>query len=215
MQMKRRGIFAALAAAGSAGVGAGLRPDLVAGLVPDLVTGGGLGAKPVRTGVNARIPDIQLVTHEGKPVRFYSDLVAGKVVLINAMFAGCGDTCPLVMANLLRVQEMLGSRIGHDIFMYSFTLFPETETPEILADFARHYEVGPGWNFLTGARADIEQLRVALGFYSSDPEYDVIADTHTGTLRYGNERRNRWSGCPALSTPEFIVKEVTETIAVG
>jgi protein SCO1 len=198
MTMNRRLMFAAaVAAAGGVGLGAATwRP-------------------PERTGVNGRIPDVDLVTHEGKPVRFYSDLVAGKVVLINAMFAGCGDTCPLVMANLLRVQEMLGSRVGSDIFMYSFTLFPETETPEILADFAKHYDVGPGWQFLTGAKENIEQLRIGLGFYSNDPEFDVIADTHTGTLRYGNERRNRWSGSPALATPESIVKEVTQTIAVG
>jgi protein SCO1 len=215
--MKRRVLFAAAAAAGGAGLGAGLGSDRVAGLIPNLASGLGAHIWPQapRTGVNGRIPDVELVTHEGKPVRFYADLVAGKVVLVNAMFAGCGDTCPLVMANLLRVQEMLGSRVGQDIFMYSFTLFPEVETPEILADYAKRYGVGPGWTFLTGNKHDIEQLRVGIGFYSSDPEFDVIADTHTGTLRYGNERRNRWSGCPALSTPEFITKEVTETIAVG
>jgi protein SCO1/2 len=195
--MNRRLLCAALATAGGAGIAASLWRD------------------PAPQGFTAAIPDVELVTHEGKSVRFRSDLVAGKVVLINAMFAGCGETCPLVTANLLRVQELLGERVGRDIFMYSFTLWPELETPEILADYARAHGVGPGWLFLTGSKPDLERLRVSLGFYSNDPDFDVLAETHTGTLRYGNARRDRWSGCPALIRPESIVKEVTETIAVG
>src|SRR6202166_2488042 len=51
------------------------------------------------------LPNIPLVTHEGKEVRFYDDLVKGKVVTLNFFYALCGDVCPLVTANLVEVQK--------------------------------------------------------------------------------------------------------------
>jgi protein SCO1/2 len=36
-----------------------------------------------------RFPNVVLKTHEGKTVRFYDDLLKGKIVLINFMYATC------------------------------------------------------------------------------------------------------------------------------
>jgi hypothetical protein len=36
-----------------------------------------------------RFPNLVLRTHEGKTVRFYDDLLKGKIVLINFMYADC------------------------------------------------------------------------------------------------------------------------------
>lgn len=36
-----------------------------------------------------RFPNLVLKTHEGKTVRFYDDLLAGKIVMINFMYADC------------------------------------------------------------------------------------------------------------------------------
>ena len=33
--------------------------------------------------------------------------------------------------NLVRVQTLLGARVGEDIFMYSITIRPEQDTPPI------------------------------------------------------------------------------------
>ena len=68
---------------------------------------------------------------------------------------------------------------------------------------------GPGWKFLTGRPDDIERLRRAMGFASADPDYDLILDNHTGLLRYGNERLDRWAGTAGLGRPAWIVKAVT------
>ena len=38
-------------------------------------------------------PDVPLVTHEGRRVRFYSDLLQGKIVLLNLMYADCTASC--------------------------------------------------------------------------------------------------------------------------
>lgn len=89
-------------------------------------------------------PNVTLTTHEGKKVRFYDDLLKDKIVLINFMYVKCDGTCPSTTANLLRVQKMLGGRVGRDIFMYSITLKPEEDTPEVLSRYARAYKTEPG-----------------------------------------------------------------------
>src|ERR1043165_874415 len=77
-------------------------------------------------------PNFELTTHQGRKVRFYDDLIKDKIVVINFMYAQCEGICPGITANLLRVQKILGDRIGRDIFMYSITLKPEEDSPKDL-----------------------------------------------------------------------------------
>jgi hypothetical protein len=43
----------------------------------------------------------------------------------------------------------------------------------------------------------------------------VVADEHTGLLRYGNDAIDRWSACPAAGRPEWIVKAITTALTVA
>jgi protein SCO1 len=154
-------------------------------------------------------PNVTLRTHENKRVLFYDDLIAGKFVLVNFMYAGCGEICPGMTANLVEVQRRLGERVGRDIFMYSITLQPELDTPAILKDYAETFQVASGWLFLRAQdSADTTLLRRRLGFRDPDPILDARLDTHVGLLRFGNEKINRWAGCPALSDPDEIAREI-------
>jgi protein SCO1 len=153
-------------------------------------------------------PNVTLRTHEDKTVRFYDDLIAGKFVIINFMYTGCGDICPGMTANLAEVQRLLGERVGRDIFMYSITLQPELDTPEILKGYAETFGVQPGWLFLTGERTDIATLRRKLGFVDPDPLLDGDLEQHIGIVKFGIERLDRWAGCPALTAPEQIVRSI-------
>lgn len=153
-------------------------------------------------------PNVTLTTHEGKKVKFYDDLLKDKIVLINFMYVKCEGTCPGTTANLVKVQKLLGDRLGKDIFMYSITLKPEEDTPEKLAAYARAYKVGPGWQFLTGDPKDVELLRQKLGFIDRDPVRDANKSNHVAMLRWGNEPHTLWAGCPASLAPAKIVKEI-------
>ncbi len=153
-------------------------------------------------------PNVPLVTHEGKKVKFYDDLVKDKIVIFNFMYAKCEGICPGIMMNLVRVQKMLGPRVGRDIFMYSITLKPEVDTPLVLKQYAQMHHAGPGWTFLTGKPADIELLRVKQGFTNPDPVLDADKSQHIGMVRFGNEPMQWWAGCPGLANPNFIVKEI-------
>jgi protein SCO1 len=154
-------------------------------------------------------PNVTLTTHEGKRVKFYDDLLKDKIVIINFMYVKCQGICPGTTANLVKVQKLLGNRVGKDIFMYSITLKPEEDTPEKLAAYAKAYKVGPGWQFLTGNPQDVELLRQKLGFIDRDPVRDANKSNHIGMLRWGNEPHTLWAGCPGSLAPGKIVKEIS------
>lgn len=154
------------------------------------------------------LPNLELVTHDGRRVRFYDDLVKDKKVVINFMYAECEGICSPVTANLVQVQKMLGDRVGREIFFYSITLKPDEDTPAELQRYAQMHRVGPGWLFLTGQPADIELLRRALGFAFSDPAEDADKSNHTGMVRYGIEAEMRWGACPGMATPGHILRSI-------
>ncbi len=155
------------------------------------------------------LPDLPVVTHEGKRVRFYSDLIEGKIVLINFMYSTCKGICPGMTTNLKDVYRALGDRVGRDVFMYSITLQPEKDTAERLRSYVKARGIGDGWYFLTGEAFDLDQIRKRLGFYDPNPEVDEDRTQHTGMLRVGNDARQRWTMCPALAEPSAIVRSVS------
>jgi len=153
-------------------------------------------------------PNVALTTHEGKKVRFYDDLIKDKIVTINFMYADCEGVCPGITANLVKVQRALGERVGRDIFMYSITLKPEHDSPDVLKEYAEMHRAKPGWSFLTGDPKDIETLRRKLGFTNPDPKLDADSSQHIGMVRYGNEPLQQWAACPGLANPSWIVESI-------
>lgn len=154
------------------------------------------------------LPNVSLMAHTGARLRFYDDLVKNKKVIINFMYVKCTGICVPVTRNLVRVQKLLGDRVGRDIFMYSITLEPAEDSAGDLRDFAERHRVGTGWLFLTGSPPDVEHLRRALGFTDPDPVEDADTSNHIGMLRYGVEPLTRWAACPGMANPEHIVRSI-------
>ncbi|HEY6612371.1 MAG TPA: SCO family protein, partial [Pseudomonas sp.] len=72
------------------------------GPVAQAVAGGGtLDARSYFT-------DTELLNQDGETVRFYSDVLAGRVVLLNVIFTSCEDACPLITRKLTEVRKALG-----------------------------------------------------------------------------------------------------------
>jgi protein SCO1 len=176
---------------------------------------GGVSVGPadrVATIRERNLVNVALTTHEGRSVRFYDDLVKGKVVAINFMFTTCGSGCPVTTAHLVQVQKLLGDRAGRDVTFLSITLDPQHDTPEVLSRYARAYGAGRGWQFLTGRRDDIERLRRALGVRDPDPVVDADRSQHVGLVILGNEPKGRWRAISALSHPVRIRQAIDRTI---
>lgn len=151
-------------------------------------------------------PNIPLVTHEGKKVRFFDDLIKDKIVVINFMFTSCPNACPLETARLVKIQQLLGDRVGRDVFMYSITIDPKNDTPDVLKDYAAKFNVKPGWLFLTGDKADITRLRKKLGLFIA--EIEGPSNDHNLQFIIGNQATGRWMKRTPFETPEYVAAQI-------
>ncbi len=154
-------------------------------------------------------PNLELITQEGKKVKFYDDVLKDKIVILNMMYANCEGICPTITSNLKRVQALLNEQIRHDIFIYSLTIKPEEDTPEKLKEYAAMHGIkDKKWTFLTGKPEDMDMLRHSIGFADPNPTVDKDKSKHSGMLRYGNEPLSIWGTCQGSGKPEWIAQEV-------
>lgn len=154
-------------------------------------------------------PDVTLLTQDNREVRFYQDLVKDKIVLFNFFYAHCEGICPLVTRHLAKVQQLLGDRMGKDIFFNSITLKPVDDTPAMLKHYATMNGVRTGWTLLTGKPEDCETLRRSLGFTNLDPILDQDKSQHIGNIRYGSEPLMQWTALPGMTNPDSIAKAIS------
>jgi cytochrome oxidase Cu insertion factor (SCO1/SenC/PrrC family)/ABC-type branched-subunit amino acid transport system substrate-binding protein len=153
--------------------------------------------------------DLELVDQNGAKVRFYSDLLAGKVVVINSFFATCSGSCPVMSGTFRKIQTALGDRIGRDVHLVSITVDPETDTPEQLRKFAKAASAGPGWHLVTGSKANVSQALHKLGLLTETKE------THTAVVLIGNEPKGVWKKAFGLADSDEIVRLVKEVADEG
>ena len=73
-------------------------------------------------------------------------------------------------------------------------------------EYVERYEIPKGWTFLTGKPAEMDAIRRKLGFFNDDPLIDADLNQHTGMLRIGNEKLDRWAMSPALGSPKQIAR---------
>ena len=176
-----------------------LAPALLAALAFVLSWAG--GAEAQRWG-KSYFPDAKVVTQDGKAVRFYDDLIKDKIFVISFLFTTCKDICPLATARLAELQDKLRDSMGRDIFFYSISIDPETDTPEQLKQYAAAFGAGPGWLFLTGAPDDIRAIRYKLG------ERSKTLSEHRNEVLLGNGATGEWTRNSVLGDLEALAMSV-------
>jgi len=151
--------------------------------------------------------DVELTNQQGQKVRFYSDLIAGKTVVINSFYSTCSGICPIMAGTFKQIQADLGDRLGRDVILISVTVDPETDTPARLRDYAKSIGAKPGWIFVTGKRENVDAALGRLGLRAASKE------DHTAVMIIGNEPKGLWKKAFGLARSEDIVKMVEEVVA--
>ena len=168
-------------------------------VAPNVLSGDGLPPERRRSSL---IPDVPLITHDGRSVRFRRDCVRDRVVVLGFMYTTCEGSCPTTTWTFRKLRKDLSPIVGVEARMLSITLDPEHDGPVELATYARVHGAPYGggrlmpWDFLTGRPDDIERLRVALGYRDLDPEVDAVRSNHAAMVTFGNDARDRWSSLP-------------------
>ena len=150
--------------------------------------------------------DVVLLNQNGERMRLYSDLLQGKVVIINSFFATCQGSCLPMNRNLEKVQEALGDHVGKDVFIISISVDPEVDTPASLKEFAKKLHARPGWYFLTGDRQNVDFALNKLGQYVNNKQ------DHLNIFIIGNERTGLWKKAFGLARSDELVKVVESVL---
>jgi cytochrome oxidase Cu insertion factor (SCO1/SenC/PrrC family) len=152
--------------------------------------------------------DTQLVTADGRKVRFYSDVLKDRVVLISFIYTTCTDACPMITHNLTVAKKDLGEQFGRDVRFVSLSIDPERDTPAEMGKFATKLNAkDPEWYFLTGGKADMDRILKKLGAFTEDPK-----DHFTGIF-IGNLRTDRWRKVRPDTPPAVIATELRSLVA--
>jgi cytochrome oxidase Cu insertion factor (SCO1/SenC/PrrC family) len=143
----------------------------------------------VIAGRTLHVPDVWVVTQDGKRVRFYSDLIQDKSVAVGFFYTRCTYVCTWHGQLFSDFQKQLGSRLGKDIFLISVTMDPETDTLARLKKWGARYGRKAGWTLVTGKPQQMNELLQALtgnkiGPQESHSSFFYIYNGKTGTWSY-------------------------------
>jgi cytochrome oxidase Cu insertion factor (SCO1/SenC/PrrC family) len=155
------------------------------------------------------IPDLRVIDQDGNRLRFYTDLMKGKVVVLSFFFTSCVDVCPMQGMALAKLQRRLGERAGKDVFFVSVSKDPVTDTPHRLKDWASKYRVGPGWRLVTGEEAMFRKL---IRDFTGE---SLGGSNHLPVLLIGNDRTGRWIEAMTESGPDELIRLIDTLSSPG
>jgi len=150
--------------------------------------------------------DVELINQDGKKVRFYSDVLKGKTVVVNAFFTSCTSVCPPINRNMEKIQQALGERVGRDVLLVSMTVDPATDTPARMKEYAKKFHAGQGWIFLTGKKENLDWALYKLGQYVENK------DDHQTVLIIGNEPTGLWKKALGMANVTELVQVVQSVV---
>jgi protein SCO1/2 len=150
--------------------------------------------------------DVVLINQNGEKMRFYSDLLQGKVVIINSFFGTCQGSCLPMNRNIEKVQLALGDRVGKDVRIISISVDATVDTPAVLKEYAKRLHAGPGWYFLSGNKENVDFALRKLGQFVTDKQ------DHLNIIIIGNERTGLWKKAFGLAQSDELVKVVQSVL---
>jgi protein SCO1 len=120
--------------------------------------------KYLRTVEKYELPDVVLVNQNGTRIQFNNLLNSTQPLIIQFTYSTCATICPLLSAGFADLQQKL-EKNPRKVHLISISIDPEHDTPKVMKEFLKRYQAKPGWDFLTGSRADINSVMRAFKAY--------------------------------------------------
>lgn len=128
---------------------------------------------------NTKIPDdITLINQNGDSYNISEE--KSKLKLVEFIYTHCPDICPTTTQKMVKLQSDLEKNgvFGQKIEFITITIDPYRDTPEVLQDYMKGFEIdnSNNWIFLTGNKNNIKadqkkirELADSLQFQYKDP----------------------------------------------
>jgi cytochrome oxidase Cu insertion factor (SCO1/SenC/PrrC family) len=146
-----------------------------------------------------------LTDQEGRPRRFYEDVLRGHTVLIGWIFTSCPDACPLLAARSLAIADASAAPVR----LVHLTTDPRRDTPARLKSWAARFGSHPDWLLLTGAPGDLREVARRLGQQVDEAN----PDRHTTLMLAGNVPARRWAKVRPDMTPAAAGMQLADLAA--
>ncbi|MGG7596155.1 SCO family protein [Pseudomonas sp. WC1] len=171
---------------------------------------GGTPAQPpaaYQEKASVRFADVALLDQDGMPVRLEKDLVGDHLVVMGFIYTSCTTVCPVVSSIMSKVQQQLGGRVGEEIRLVSISVDPQRDDSRRLAGYARVFQHGPGWSWLTGSPYAISETLKGLGSFSAN------LSEHPPLILVGDGRSGHWTRYYGFTDPNVLIGEVNRLSA--
>ena len=159
------------------------------------VAGEGVGGvAPSRTlEVGAPVPDFEVTTQAGEPLRLSA--LRGKAVVVTFVYTRCPlpDYCPRVDRKFAELAAMIRSRPGGGgaVRLLSISFDPEHDTPAVLAAHARSAGAAPPlWTYAVASHAELSRVGPGLGLAYGPSGAEIAHNLSTAVV--GPDGRLAW-----------------------
>jgi protein SCO1/2 len=131
------------------------------------------------------VPEFSLLASTGQPLS-RRDL-AGSVWIADFIFTRCGSICPMLTAQMAKIQTALARAGDTSIRLVSFSVDPTYDTPAVLQEYATRFHADPNrWTFVTGRRSALYSL-IGAGFHLAVADRRQGGDTDgVGLITHGD-----------------------------
>jgi protein SCO1/2 len=128
-----------------------------------------------RTLENYEVPDVTLINQDNVKVSLRKLLSSDMPVLVDFVYTTCTTICPVLSINFSNFQKTIIEERG-TTQLISISIDPEFDTPKAMKAYLKRYNAKPGWDFLTGSRADVSRVLKAFQVYTLNKmnHYPVI-----------------------------------------
>jgi protein SCO1 len=147
------------------------------------------------------IPDVQLTDYDDRPVRLRELLASGDPVMMNFIFTTCATICPVTTKVLSDVSAKIGGAEVKRLRLVSISIDPENDTPLQLKAYAKSFQAGERWKFLTGSTQDVKSVLLALDSYRGDKM------SHEPVTLIRQASGKLWVRIDGFATPDELVRE--------
>ncbi|MGD8931416.1 MAG: SCO family protein, partial [Chromatiales bacterium] len=155
-------------------------------------------AKPA----DIELKDLPLIDQDGHEVKFVSDVIGDRIVVMDFVYTSCTTVCPVLSALFGQLQERLGAQLGAEVALVSVSVDPTRDTPQRLKAYATRHQARPGWVWLTGPKRRMDEVLDGLGAYSPN-----FAD-HPSMVLVGDGRTGAWSRLFGFPSPDRLMEQV-------
>lgn len=113
------------------------------------------------------VPDVVLLNQDGKEVHLKTFFEADTTVVLDFIFGTCTTICPVLSVGFAYFQKKTIKK-GERVRLVSISIDPDNDTPEIMKEYLQKYNGQPGWDVLTGKRADVISVLRSFDAYVSN-----------------------------------------------